>query len=137
MRNPRPLYLILLCLCLIGTWTLYGYDKAQQGQSSTNAAGRLPVNSRLPAPDSLRLLLETARKELHATRLHRDSLLRMQAQQREYLDSLRDEYDRLTEIYEMTHEQLDRALRKNKALQGAGAGRQRPLIVNGTATFSQ
>lgn len=134
MRDAKIVLLLLVLLCLIGTWIFYFYDKAARAGSAVVQLQN-QKNESFAERDSLVTLYRQAVSQLNSLTRDRSALnedLQMRVQQ---IDTLQTEMNRVLQLNQLTREQLNNALQQIALLQqriaGSNAGnvKQNPAAV--------
>ncbi|MBX9782433.1 MAG: hypothetical protein K2X48_03975 [Chitinophagaceae bacterium] len=117
MKDTRSILLLLVSLCLIGTWVFHIYDKSKYAalQPSVPAADTLQAKKKLN--DSIQQLYMSTVIQLEGTKLGNDSLNRELQQKISEIDTLRFEIAKILNVNNLTKEDLRRALDKIQNLQ--------------------
>ncbi|HEX4958019.1 MAG TPA: hypothetical protein VFV46_07565 [Lacibacter sp.] len=119
MKDTRSILLLLVSLCLIGTWVYHIYDKSRYAAVTTPTILQ-PIDSSastVQLNDSVTLLYQTAVIQLEDAKLGRDSLSRELQQKVGEIDTLRIEINRMLGETNLTKEDLKKALVKIQNLQ--------------------
>jgi hypothetical protein len=116
MKDSRTLLLILVTVCLVGTWVFYVYDKVRQASlvQAVPASDSASSNKRLN--DSLSRLYEASVLKIENTPV-RDSISEELQQKMQEIDTLRQEIARMLSINTLTRDDLEKASRKIQELQ--------------------
>ncbi|MBS4063838.1 MAG: hypothetical protein KGZ74_04730 [Chitinophagaceae bacterium] len=119
MKDSRSILLLLVSLCLIGTWVYHIYDKSKYAAVSTPSVQQ-PVDSSattVQLNDSVTHLYQSAVVQLEDAKLGRDSLNRELQLKVSEIDTLRIEINRMLSETYLTKEDLKKALVKIQNLQ--------------------
>lgn len=119
MKDSRSILLLLVSLCLIGTWIYHIYDKSQY--ASTPIQQVVPtvdtIASTVQLNDSVTHLYQSAVVQLEDAKMGRDSLNRELQEKVGEIDTLRTEINRMLGETNLTREDLRKALAKIQSLQ--------------------
>lgn len=116
MKDVRTILLLVVSVCLIGTWVFHIYDKSKY--AAVTAESKVPEqkeNSRMN--DSLNLLYRTTVAQLETVIVGKDSINKELQQKAAAIDTLRDEISRMLNETNLTREDLKKALLKIQELQ--------------------
>jgi hypothetical protein len=117
MKDNRSILLLVLALCLAGTWIFHIYDKSKYA----DVQQFLPkIDSVAAAPglnDSVKQLYQSAVVQLEDAKTGKDSLNRELQQKVNEIDTLRIEINRMLSETNLTKEDLRSALEKIQNLQ--------------------
>ena len=119
MKDSRSILLLLVSLCLIGTWVYHIYDKSKYAAVSIPSVQQ-PVDSSVATVqlnDSVTHLYQSAVVQLEDAKLGRDSLNRELQLKVSEIDTLRIEINRMLSETYLTKEDLKKALVKIQNLQ--------------------
>jgi hypothetical protein len=117
MKDIRTILLLLLSVCLIGTWVFHIYDKSNYASAPLTQASK---DSVIPTPtfgDSVAQLYQFAVVQLEDAKTGKDSLSRELQQKVNEIDTLRIEINRMLSETSLTKEDLKAALEKIQNLQ--------------------
>jgi hypothetical protein len=119
MKDIRNILLLVVSVCLVGTWVYHIYDKSQYSIQRTDDTGVDPLEVS-QQNDSLRMAynllldkLDLARNEAADTAIQTPALINENLQ----IDSLRNEINYILAINDITKEDLRKAEAKIKDLQ--------------------
>jgi hypothetical protein len=119
MRDSRSILLLLVSLCLMGTWVYHIYDKSKYAAVKAPSV-QLPVDSSASTVhfnDSVTQLYQSAVVQLEDAKLGNDSLNKELQQRMGEIDTLRIEINRMLSETYLTKEDLKKALVKIQNLQ--------------------
>lgn len=118
MRDSRTLLLILVSVCLIGTWVFYIYDKVKKATVVTPATAVIDTVARnKQLNDSLANVYRSSVQKMEQSKSGEDSLnLELQQKIRE-IDTLRNEINQMLNINTLTRDDLEKASKKIQQLQ--------------------
>lgn len=119
MKDSRSILLLLVSLCLIGTWIYHIYDKSKYAVVSVPQTQPI-VDSTKPTvqlSDSVTQLYQSVVVQLEDAKFGQDSLNRELQQKVGEIDTLRIEINRMLGETNLTKEDLKKALLKIQSLQ--------------------
>lgn len=119
MKDTRSILLLLVSLCLIGTWVFHIYDKSKYASEQPRALIQIAdtLHAKKELNDSIRQLYQSTVVQLEDTKLGKDSLNRELQQKISEIDTLRFEIAKILNVNNLTKEDLRRALDKIQTLQ--------------------
>ncbi len=109
--------LLVVSLCLVGTWVYHVYDKSKYSNQPVVTAGQDSVALQRSINDSLRLAYNTVLSQIDSSRGIVDTAATTSAPASNEIDSLRNEIAAILTINNITKEDLRRAEEKIKQLQ--------------------
>lgn len=116
MKDVRTILLLVLSVCLIGTWVFHIYDKSKYAAVTTES--KVPdqkENSKMN--DSLNLLYRTTVAQLESVIVGKDSINKELLQKAAAINTLRNEISRMLNETNLTKDDLKKALMKIQELQ--------------------
>ena len=116
MKDTRTILLLVVSLCLVGTWAYHLYDKNKYAAIPFEIKKEEPINQ-TAINDSIRLKYSSTLSELDSTRVGKDSLYTQLTGKLTEIDSLRNEIAAILNISNITKEDLTRAQEKIIQLQ--------------------
>lgn len=120
MKDIRNLLLLVLSICLVGTWGYHLYDKDKQSEQQSQEQLQKIAAEATRKNDSLRTAYNLLLKELDASRNNvtdTTAVTTVASTENEVLDSLRNEISYILAINDITKEDLRRAEAKIRDLQ--------------------
>ncbi len=120
MKDIRNLLLLVLSVCLVGTWGYHLYDKSKQSEQQSKEQLQIIAAEATRKNDSLRTAYNLLLKELDASRNNltdTTAITTSAGTENEVLDSLRNEISYILAINDITKEDLRRAEAKIRDLQ--------------------
>ena len=118
MKDSRNILLLVVSLCLVGTWVYHLYDKNQYSNQPSPVSVQDSIAAQRSTNDSLRLAYNTVLSQIDSSRSAVDTatVTTIPAATNE-IDSLRNEIAAILTINNITKEDLRRAEEKIKQLQ--------------------
>ena len=117
MKDSRTVLLLVVSLCLVGTWVYHLYDKSKYGIVPPVIIKKDTTANQTAINDSLRLKYAGTLLQLGSTQLGKDSLNTELTDKITEIDSLRNEISAILNINHITKEDLRRAGEKIQQLQ--------------------
>jgi hypothetical protein len=117
MKDSRTVLLLVVSLCLVGTWVYHLYDKNQYATTTQPQQEPYYDSNQVAINDSLRMRYLIAVSDLDDVKVGKDSLnMQLNAKVTE-IDSLRNEVNAILAINDITKEDLRKAEEKINQLQ--------------------
>ena len=118
MKDSRNILLLVVSLCLVGTWVYHLYDKNQYSNQPSTVSVKDSIAAQRSTNDSLRLAYNTVLSQIDSSRSAVDTttVTTIPTATNE-IDSLRNEIAAILTINNITKEDLRRAEEKIKQLQ--------------------
>ena len=118
MKDSRNILLLVVSLCLVGTWVYHLYDKNQYSNQPSPVSVQDSIAAQRSTNDSLRLAYNTVLSQIDSSRSAVDTttVTTIPTATNE-IDSLRNEIAAILTINNITKEDLRRAEEKIKQLQ--------------------
>ena len=117
MRDSRTLLLILVTICLVGTWVFYIYDKVRNSTVVPVLPAADTTTRKKELNDSLSRLYQASVRQIETAKSGQDSLNRELQQKMREMDTLRNEINQMLSINTLTREDLEKASKKIQQLQ--------------------
>ncbi|MBY0479129.1 MAG: hypothetical protein K2Q24_15885 [Chitinophagaceae bacterium] len=117
MKDTRTILLLVVSLCLVGTWVYHLYDKNKYAAVQAVVIKKDTTQNQAIINDSLRLNYVRTLSALDSTRTGKDSLYTALTGKLTEIDSLRNEISGILNINNITREDLRRAEEKIRLLQ--------------------
>jgi hypothetical protein len=119
MNDSRSVLLLLVSLCLIGTWIYHIYDKSKYAAVAVPQTQQVvdSTKSTVQLSDSVTHLYQSAVVQLEDAKLGKDSLNKELQQKVGEIDTLRIEINRMLSETNLTKEDLKKAIAKIQSLQ--------------------
>jgi hypothetical protein len=117
MKDTRTILLLVVSLCLVGTWVYHLYDKNKYAAVQAVVIKKDTTQNQAIINDSLRLNYVRTLSALDSSRTGKDSLYTALTGKLTEIDSLRNEITGILNINNITKEDLRRAEEKIKQLQ--------------------
>lgn len=117
MKDTRTILLLVVSLCLVGTWVYHLYDKNQYAAIIPVELKKDTAINQTVINDSIRLKYSSTLSALDSARMGKDSLHTELTGKLTEIDSLRNEIASILNISNITREDLRRAEDKIKHLQ--------------------
>lgn len=117
MKDVRTILLLVVSVCLVGTWIFHIYDKSKYA-AVTPTEVKLPLaNENSSMNDSLNLLYRSTVAQLETVIVGKDSINKELQQKAASIDTLRNEISRMLNETNLIKEDLKKALMKIQELQ--------------------
>lgn len=116
MKDVKTILLILVSLCLLGTWVFHIYDKTKYASVSQNGQPSVSKD-KTAANDSIQTLYKTTVAQLETVIVRKDSINKELKQKATEIDTLRNEINRMLNETNLTKEDLRKAMVKIQELQ--------------------
>ena len=117
MKDTRTILLLVVSLCLVGTWVYHLYDKNKYAAIAPFKLKKDTAINQTDINDSIRLTYSNTLSALDSARVGKDSLHTELTGKLTEIDSLRNEIASILNISNITREDLRRAEDKIKQLQ--------------------
>ncbi len=117
MKDTRTILLLVVSLCLVGTWVYHLYDKSKYGIVPPVEIKKDTTANQTAINDSLRLKYAGTLLQLGSTQIGKDSLNTELTHKITEIDSLRNEINAILNINHITKEDLRKAEEKIQQLQ--------------------
>lgn len=117
MKDLRTFLLLIVCLCLVGTWAYHIYDKNQYSANTQIKQDPYYDSNQVASNDSIRMRYLIAVSDLDDVRVGNDSLNTELNEKITEIDSLRNEVSAILAINNITKEDLHKAEEKINQLQ--------------------
>ena len=118
MKDSRNILLLVVSLCLVGTWVYHLYDKNQYSNQPSPVSVKDSIAAQQSTNDSLRLAYNTVLSQIDSSRNAVDTTTATTIPTpTNEIDSLRNEIAAILTINNITKEDLRRAEEKIKQLQ--------------------
>ena len=118
MKDSRNILLLVVSLCLVGTWVYHLYDKNQYSNQPSTVSVKDSIAAQQSTNDSLRIAYNTVLSQIDSSRNVVDtSTAATIPSATNEIDSLRNEIAAILTINNITKEDLRRAEEKIKQLQ--------------------
>lgn len=126
MKDSRNILLLVVSLCLVGTWAYHIYDKNKYIQEPETVVKKDTVADELRINDSIRKRYAATLSQLDSGRRAKDSVYSTYGSAGNEIDSLQNEIYTILNNKIITKEDLRRAGEKIKELQGKLQASVRP-----------
>ena len=142
MKDSRNILLLVVSLCLVGTWVYHLYDKNQYSNQPSPVSVKDSIAAQQSANDSLRIAYNSVLSQIDSSRNAVDTTTATTIPTpTNEIDSLRNEIAAILTINNITKEDLRRAEEKIKQLQQrlsstattSTIGETRPATTSSTA----